>query len=61
MNWPRFFNQEFPSMWLRVQLVGYKPHPASENMPPAAASIDETFGECAAFAWRRAAIDGHGR
>ena len=43
-TWPRFFNQEFPSMWLRVQLVGYKPHPVSENMPNSATAVNETFG-----------------
>lgn len=43
-HWPRFFNRDFPSMWLRVQLVGFIPEPTVDNLPVKAVSAEERFG-----------------
>jgi mannosyltransferase len=46
-NWPRFFSQEFPSMWLRVQLNGYTPQPVvsqiAQDAHPLAIEFDDTI------------------
>ncbi len=44
-QWPRIYIHEFPSMWLRVELVGYSPQPILPEMPEEAAGVDYTFGE----------------
>lgn len=43
-NWPRFFNHEFPSLWLRVQLTGYIPDPERDSLPREATVVEDVFG-----------------
>ncbi len=45
MNWPQLYSHEFPSLWLRVQLIGYKPEPIMDAVPQEAAPVSEIFGE----------------
>ncbi len=32
-NWPRFYDHQFPRMWLRIQLNGYLPQPVIAELP----------------------------
>lgn len=44
-NWPRFFSHEFPSMWLRVRLIGYVPEPNMQDLPQEVESLEVVFGD----------------
>jgi 4-amino-4-deoxy-L-arabinose transferase-like glycosyltransferase len=44
-HWPRFFSKDFPSMWLRVKLIGYTPDPAQATLPTQATPIQAVFGD----------------